>query len=74
MKNDTHPSEAEPLCRKCGGKMKPGIATGQTYVWSTDFPGDTGFEVGCTINYGGPGKLIECIKCEDCGHSCMPAN
>lgn len=56
-------------CKRCGGPVGHGIAMGQTYVGSPDFPGDTGFEAGCTINAGGPGKVIECLKCEECGHS-----
>lgn len=46
-------------CRKCGGTMRPGIATGQTVDCS-----DEG-----TMSPGGPGKLIDCIKCEKCGCS-----
>lgn len=46
-------------CRKCGGTMKPGIATGQTFSTS-----DEG-----TCSPAGPGKIIECMKCSACGWS-----
>ena len=58
---------AKQLCRKCGGRMLPGIATDQTYVGGTpDFPGDSHAS---TFHAGGPGKVIECQKCENCGWS-----
>lgn len=54
-------------CRKCGGPMVPGIATGQTFTPGTpDFPGD---KTACTVSAGGPGVLIDCMKCETCGWS-----
>lgn len=54
-------------CRKCGGQMRPGIATGQTYTAGTpDFPGD---EEAVTLSAGGPGKVIEAMKCSKCGWS-----
>ncbi|GAB3763660.1 hypothetical protein GCM10028796_17560 [Ramlibacter monticola] len=46
-------------CRKCGGAMKPGKAMGQTMDCS-----DEG-----TCSPAGPGKLIDCMKCERCGWS-----
>jgi len=52
-------------CRKCGGKMKKGQATGQTMVGTPDFVGG---EV-CTVSPGGTGKLIDCMKCVNCGWS-----
>lgn len=53
------------LCRRCGGLMKPGIALEQTYTGSPDFPGG---EV-VTMSPGGPGRLVECMKCRECGWS-----
>ena len=54
-------------CRKCGGQMRPGIATGQTYsAGMPDFPGD---EEAVTLSAGGPGKVIEAMKCSKCGWS-----
>ena len=63
------PTEKRQSCRKCGGVMKRGIATGQTYVGHPDFPGETGLEAGCTVTHGGPGKVITVLKCQDCGWS-----
>ena len=55
-------------CRKCGGEIKPGKALAQTFTGLPDFPGK---EV-VTISAGGPGRLIDCMKCEACGHSVTP--
>lgn len=46
--------------------MRPGKAMDQTYTGSPDFPGDTH---ATTISAGGPGRLTDCMKCEDCGWS-----
>lgn len=62
----------KPVCPRCGGAVKPGIALQQTYVGHPDFPGDTGRELGCTISAGGPGRLTDAMKCEQCGHSHLP--
>lgn len=56
---------ASGTCRKCGGVMGPGKAIGQTYRGTPDFPGG---EV-VTMSPGGPGKLMDCWKCESCGWS-----
>lgn len=55
------------LCKKCGGIMRPGIAMGQTFSAGTpDFPG----EDSCiTMSPGGPGRVVDCMKCESCGWS-----
>ena len=55
-----------PVCRKCGTPMKPGKAIQQTTVAGVqDFPSA---EV-VTMSAGGPGKLIDCLKCPQCGWS-----
>lgn len=55
------------VCRKCAGNMKTGQAMAQTFsAGRPDFPGDAH---GVTMSPGGPGKLIECLKCEVCGWS-----
>lgn len=47
--------------------MKPGKALAQTIVGGMpDFDGDTHSS---TFSVGGPGKLVECLKCEKCGWS-----
>ncbi len=54
-------------CKKCGSKMKPGKAIDQTYTDGTpDFAGDT---YSITMSAGGPGRLVDCMKCEACGWS-----
>ena len=52
-------------CRRCGGAMAPGVALAQTHGGVPDFPG--GDVV--TVSPSGPGRLIDCLKCEKCGHS-----
>lgn len=57
----------EKRCRKCGGAMVQGVATGQTLSGGMpDFPGDAH---GITLSPGGPGKVIPAMKCEVCGWS-----
>lgn len=47
--------------------MQPGIATGQTYTAGTpDFPGD---KEAVTFSAGGPGVVVEVMKCSQCGWS-----
>jgi hypothetical protein len=53
-------------CKKCSGRMKPSKAIQQTFTGMPDFPGD---KYPVTLSPGGPGKLIECIKCTMCGWS-----
>ena len=54
-----------PRCRV--GKLRPGKALGQTWVAGIgDFDDKA---IGITMSVGGPGKLIDCLKCDACGHS-----
>ena len=56
-----------PRCPKCKTLLHPGIALAQTWTSGTpDFHGETR---GMTFSPGGPGKLINCYKCYDCGWS-----
>lgn len=43
-----------------------------TFTGMPDFIGDTGANAVCTMSPGGPGRLIDCLKCADCGWSVMP--
>lgn len=52
-------------CPRCPGTMLPGKALAQTFSGTPDFPGH---EV-VTISPGGPGELVDCLKCNICGHS-----
>lgn len=45
-------------CLRCGGAMKPGIYTQQT----TNAHGISRYPCG-------PGRVAECLKCTQCGHS-----
>lgn len=56
-------TERPQSCRKCGGAMKPGKAMQQTVDCS-----DEG-----TCSHAGPGRLIDCMKCERCGWSVTAA-
>ena len=52
-------------CRRCGGEMRPGKAMQQTFTGAPDFPGKDVV----TLSPGGPGVLVDCLKCSQCGHS-----
>lgn len=55
---------ANEKCPRCDVPMRPGVAILPTVVGEED---DIG---GCvTLSYGGPGRLIDCLKCPECGHS-----
>lgn len=55
------------ICTKCGGEMKPSKAIAQTIVGDPEWQDS---DV-ATKHYGGPGVLIDCLKCEKCGFSMM---
>lgn len=55
------------LCKRCNGIMRPGIAMGQT--WSAGIPDFPGQDTCITMSPGGPGRVIDCMKCEACGWS-----
>lgn len=58
-------------CKKCNGDMPPSKAIAQTLTGMPDFPGDRS---AVTVSPGGPGVLIDCLKCGTCGWSMtMPA-
>lgn len=52
-------------CRKCGGQGKKGQALQNNFSGIPDFPGDSIV----TMSPDGTANLIDCLKCEDCGHS-----
>lgn len=55
-------------CKKCRTEMKAGKATGQTVSGGIkDFESDAR---SITLSVGGPGVLIDCLKCPACGWSC----
>ena len=70
MTTELPPPTAQPVepapCRKCAGPMRAGKALAQTMSGMPDFPGDT---VVVTLSPGGPGVLIDCLKCANCGWS-----
>lgn len=55
------------LCKRCGGIMHPGIAMGQT--WRAGIPDFPGQDTCITMSPGGPGRVVDCMKCEACGWS-----
>jgi hypothetical protein len=58
-------------CKKCNGDMREGKVIAQTVTGAPDFVGD---KHAVTMSYGGPGVLIDCLKCGTCGWSVtMPA-
>jgi len=52
--------------RNCHGTMKFSKAMRSTTTGIPDFMGD---KYPVTLSAGGPGTLIECLKCDKCGHS-----
>ena len=59
-------NKMEQKCKKCSGKMRPGKAIEQTWTGIPDFPGD---KKCVTMSPGSSGKLIDCMKCIECGWS-----
>ena len=53
-------------CKRCKADMTPGKAIEQTFTGSPDFAGDVR---GVTMSPGGAGKLVDCLKCPECGWS-----
>ena len=58
-------------CRRCkrAGKdieMVKSQAMSSTWRGVPDFPGDT---YAVTLSPGGPGRLVDCLKCPECGWS-----
>ena len=59
------------ICQRCDGDMKPSKALLETCVIGIlDFPGSDDMR-GQTMSAGGPGKLVDCLKCCKCGYSVM---
>lgn len=75
------PIKIFPLCKTCGGVMRQSKALLDTIVVPPDFAGDTAEIldprdvhrrpdlVGRTMSAGGPGLMVDCFKCENCGRS-----
>ena len=57
--------QAATRCKHCRAPMQPGVAIEQTCTGSPEFAGS---EI-VTMSPGGPGKLIDCLKCPKCGWS-----
>jgi len=56
-------------CPFCNVALKPSIALAQTWVaGAPDFIGETYPSIQ-TMSPGGPGKVINCMKCPECGYS-----
>ena len=56
----------EHKCKKCNGAMKLSKAIEQTYTGLPDFPND---QYPVTLSPGGTGRLVDCLKCCECGWS-----
>lgn len=56
-------------CYKCNVPLVAGKAMESTLTGIPDFPGDP-YPV--TVSPGGPGRLVDCLKCSECGHSVYP--
>lgn len=63
----TAETQGRLMCRVCGGTLRPGRALQRTVVaGGLDFAGDA---EAVTFSAEGPGVLVDCMKCEACGHS-----
>ena len=58
------------LCNKCGGNYHPARALVNTTVAAIDFSDIDIY--GDTLSRSGPAKMVDCMKCESCGHSFIP--
>lgn len=58
-------------CQRCGVPMQAGKAIAQT--WTSGMPDFPGYNEIVTMSPGGPGKLIDCLKCPQCGRSVTSA-
>jgi hypothetical protein len=61
----------EKECRECGGNSKNSKVLLNTLVSFNDFGNDAG-QRGTTVSRVGSPNLVECQKCENCGHSWIP--
>ena len=55
-------------CKICNGKCKPSIAILNSLVSFNDFGNDAG-KRGTTMSRIGKPNIVNCLKCENCGHS-----
>lgn len=56
-----------PLCRRCGGKCYPSKALFNPLCGTPGFP--DGILPGATLAPAADAVMIDCLKCEACGHS-----
>ena len=68
MQTEKKDPDIEKRCKKCQTVLQPGIAMVSTLVGEED---DIGGLV--TLSPGGPGRLVDCNKCPECGFSVIPA-
>lgn len=61
----------EVSCCHCGVTMQPGKALQETLVVGLSDFGD-GDMRGQTVSAGGPGEVVDCLKCPSCGYSVTP--
>lgn len=58
-------------CKKCNGSMKESKVLLNSLVSFSDFGNDVG-QRGTTQSRNGNANLVDCLKCENCGHSYIP--
>lgn len=56
-------ADPRQLCIRCRVPLEPGIALVQTTRSSSDLGGIY------TVSPGGPGRIVQCLKCPNCGWS-----
>lgn len=61
------------ICNKCNSVAKPAKAYLNTLVVFKDFDDDDDSDiVGRTQSRQGAAILVDCLKCDNCGHSWIP--
>ena len=58
-------------CKKCNGTMRVSKGFINTWTSSDDFGGDAG-QRGTTQSQNGLAIEVDCLKCDECGHSYIP--
>lgn len=61
---------SKPKCIKCGGTCLKSKAAINKEVTAKDFEGEQ--HNGATISLTGGAVLVDCLKCQCCGHSFVP--
>lgn len=68
---ETLTTNQDTTCKKCGSNVKPSKAFNDTLIEHLDLGSKKG-DRGNTLSRNGKAKLVDCLKCTNCGHSWIP--